>query len=411
MLVTMYNMGFGEAILYKESRQKLLVDWGSVTNRNMFLPGYEGIVNELNSDTALMITHFEEDHYNGILEHQFPDDFHFREIIIPKYLNKASECISSTEAVFTDVLRIWAYGMTTNYYKLPSLHRLFCLLPSLVRSTSDIKAMSFGDSVYVDQTCLDILWPQERNTQTYDEYAEEVKSILQSGTHQDALSQARLNTFLENADAYVDAFLKVYSLYINKEEVGKELENMQSRYELMTRSIVKLNLTDAENDRLNDIHSIRVKSVNDCSIVFQSRYNRDILALGDVSAKIINYLWANRLLTEHYNVIKVQHHGSKAYWSENLPEARWYLISNSGWAYLKWRIYEKYGATYGDNMLCTNDREKRCSYYNAGNNVKCKECPVTASGNEPIKSIEVDTVTIGDVKIGSHNDTLNQRGR
>lgn len=396
MYVTMFNVGFGESILYKESKQKLLVDWGSVTNRNMFLPGYTEIVKELNPDTALMITHFEEDHFNGILEYHFPDDFKFREIIIPKYLNKDSEIISGTEAVFADTLRIWAYGMTTNYDKLPPLHRLFCLLPSLVNTVSDIKAMSYGDSVFVDQTCLDILWPQEKNNMPYDEYVEEVKSILQKGTEGDALLRERLDTFLEHADRYVDTFLKVYSLYICKdgENLLPELEKLKKKYKMMTQSIVKLNLSDEANDRLNDIHSIRVKSINDSSIVFQSRYNRDVLALGDVSSKILNYLQANRLVTDQYNVVKVQHHGSKAYWSDNLPTAKWYLISNSGWAYMKWRIYEKYGSDYMEGILCTNDREKRCSYYDGKAGKKCQSCQVSASGNEPIKSVEVDTVTL-----------------
>lgn len=397
MQISMFNVGFGESILYKEDKQKLLVDWGSVTNRNMFLPGYPEIVDELNADTALMITHFEEDHFNGILEYHFPNNFKFREIIIPKYLNKDSGMISSMEAVFIDTLRIWAYGMTTNYNKMPTLHRLFCLLPSLVRSVSDIKVMSYGDSVSVDGTCLDILWPQEKNTMPYDEYADEVRSILQKSAEADEQAKEKLQAFFVNADQYVDTFLKVYSLYIDGdgEALQQELQKLQKRYEAMEQSIVSLDLGEVDNDRLKDIHSIKVKSINDSSIVFQSRYNRDVLALGDVSGKVINYLWANRLLSPQYRVIKVQHHGSKAYWSDNLPEAKWYLISNSGWAYMKWRIYEKYGTAYSDGMLCTNDRDKRCSYYDEKTGVKCPGCSVTTSGNAPVKAIKVDTVTMG----------------
>lgn len=55
----------------------------------------------------------------------------------------------------------------------------------------------------------------------------------------------------------------------------------------------------------------------------------------------------------NYKIIKVQHHGTDAYWSEELPNAGYYLISNSGDYNVKWSISEKYGLKYSSKMVCT----------------------------------------------------------
>lgn len=97
----------------------------------------------------------------------------------------------------------------------------------------------------------------------------------------------------------------------------------------------------------------------------------------------------NKMLSyEEYKVAKVQHHGTTAYWSDELPNAMVYLISNSGTANLKWSIDARYGKYYSDKTTCTNDTSNRCGYYSCSQ--QCNMCNIGSGKTEVL----IDCATI-----------------
>ena len=154
MNIKMFDVNFGETIIYQEGIHKLLVDCGAKYHNKGKL-AYKRIKKEIDQNTMLMITHFDEDHYNGILE--IPRNFHFRKVFLPLYIYEKGKQ-SNTMEVFIDTLYVWTYMMAIGKKKkIDSLHKLFLTLPKLVNSIYDIrcvgkdelpkKAPKFGNTI------------------------------------------------------------------------------------------------------------------------------------------------------------------------------------------------------------------------------------------------------------------------
>ena len=69
MLITMHDVNFGECILYEENDRKLFVDCGAKFG-NKGQDAYNSIKTKIGSNIDLLITHFDEDHYNCILKYE-----------------------------------------------------------------------------------------------------------------------------------------------------------------------------------------------------------------------------------------------------------------------------------------------------------------------------------------------------
>lgn len=83
MKIAMQEVNFGEAILYQQGDYKLLVDCGAKYGRKGQL-AYDRIKDKIDDSTKLLITHFDEDHFNGII--QMPDTQKFEKIYLPLYI-------------------------------------------------------------------------------------------------------------------------------------------------------------------------------------------------------------------------------------------------------------------------------------------------------------------------------------
>ena len=374
----MYEVNFGEAIIYEEDENKLLVDCGAKFYNKGEL-AYDRVRNNLDKNTQLMITHFDEDHYNGICE--IPDGYKFQKIILPQYIYKNDKLCNTTE-VFIDTLRTWTYLIALGKSKkISSLHKLFLKLPELVDKIYDIRCVSKDDRIFIGKREIDVLWPQEyahinRNTV----YADEILSILRVSTD----DREEIETFVNLADKYVELFIKIYQFYcsnmrddltsdINENNFYVELQNLNELFERLYVFGQNLNVNNSYKKRIDSIYSIKIRNMNECSIVFES--SDDVIAFGDVSKRIIEYLRKeNDISYSTYKVIKVQHHGTKNYWSNAIPTGSIYLISNSGDRKMNWSIYENYGKYFNGNMVCTNDNAYRCDY--SKNGKLCSNCNV-----------------------------------
>ena len=367
MKIKMYEVNFGECILYQTENKKLLVDCGAKFG-DKGKGAYERIKNELDFQTKLIITHFDEDHYNGILE--IPSEYQFEEIILPLYACDDGE-INYTMDMFYDTLYVWTYMIAMGYdTKINSMHRLFLKLPNLVKSVNDIKCVKKGDYISLGEEKIEILWPRDNSSVKYKTYRRIITNLMKEAETEG--NKEELDAFKECADKYVSLFIKIYRFFdINKDSdrvtdiLNNNLMELDKCYNRLLEKKMNIELNEFGFKRINNINQMKIKHMNECSIVF--RIGEEIIAFGDVSERIIKYLSRN---TEDYNmeykVVKVQHHGTRAYWSCNLPGARKYLVSNSGNKRIGWSIYEKYGEEHRAEMICTNNNRNRCGYLKNG---------------------------------------------
>ncbi len=380
MKIAMQEVNFGETILYQQGDCKLLVDCGAKYGRKGQL-AYDRVKNKIDDNTKLLITHFDEDHFNGIIH--MPDTIKFEKIYLPLYIFQ-NKSIKNTEEVFVDVLRTWTYLITIGRKKkISALHSLFLKLPKLVESIYDIQCVGFDDCFWLERKKVNVIWPQADYRIRRRLYADEVLQNLRNSITDDRNAEL-LEEFISLADAYVERFLKIYRFYcannrdyieqrINIENFSEEIESLMRTFDMLFMNTMSINLDDMTKKRIDSILSYNIKNMNECSVVFE--IDSDIIALGDISARIIKYLDENRVFScEEYKVLKVQHHGTTAYWSDELPKAKVYLISNSGVANPKWSIDARYGMYYSDKTTCTNDTSKRCRYYNCFR--QCNMCNI-----------------------------------
>lgn len=394
MKIAMHEVNFGETILYQQGDYKLLVDCGAKYGRKGQL-AYDRVKNKIDDCTKLLITHFDEDHFNGII--QMPDTQKFEKIYLPLYIFQ-DKGLQNTEEVFIDVIKTWTYLIAAGKKKkISALHSLFIKLPKLVKSVYDIRCVGSGDFFLLDQRNVNVLWPRANYKIRRRMYADEVLQNLIDNIADNQRVEL-LEKFIALADEYVDRFMKIYRFYCannrdnNYQDVhivnfNEEIDRLMRVFDRLSMNTISIDLDDLDQKRIESILSDNIKNMNECSVVFE--IDSDIIALGDISARIIKYMNKNNILSyKEYKVLKVQHHGTTAYWSDELPDAKVYLISNSGVANLKWSIDEKYGVCYSDKTICTNDTFNRCKYYNYTR--QCNMCNIGMGQTEVL----IDCATI-----------------
>lgn len=394
MKIAMQEVNFGETILYQQGDYKLLVDCGAKYGRKGQL-AYDRVKDKIDDSTKLLITHFDEDHFNGII--QMPDTQKFEKIYLPLYIFLDKK-LQNTEDVFVDVLRTWTYLIAAGKKKkISALHSLFLKLPKLVKSVYDIQCVGSNDCFWVESRKVNVLWPRADYRIRRRMYADEVLQNLRNNID-DTQNSELFEEFIILADEYVQRFLKIYRFYCanNRDYNNQEvyIEDIYEEIEILTRVFNRLSsitigidLDDLTRERINSISSNSIRNMNECSVVFE--IDSDIIALGDISPRIIKYMNKNKMLSyEEYKVAKVQHHGTIAYWSDELPDATVYLISNSGTANLKWSIDARYGKCYSDKTTCTNDTSNRCGYYSCSQ--QCNMCNIGSGKTEVL----IDCATI-----------------
>lgn len=390
----MQEVNYGETILYQQGDYKLLVDCGAKYGRKGQL-AYDRVKDKIDDSTQLLITHFDEDHFNGII--QIPDTQKFDKIYLPLYIFRNKK-LQNTEDVFFDVLRTWTYLIATEKKKkISALHSLFLKLPKLVKSVYDIQCVGSNDCFLLGRRKVNVLWPRADYRIRRRMYADEVLRNLRDNIYE-YQNRELFEEFVVLADEYVQRFMKIYRFYcsnnrdynhqeVNIEKIHEEIEILTRAYNRLSSITISINLDDLTKKRINSILSNNIRNMNECSVVFE--IDSDVIALGDISPRIIKYMNENKLLSyEEYKVAKVQHHGTTAYWSDELPSATMYLISNSGTANLKWSIDERYGKNYSDKSTCTNDIFNRCGYYSYSQ--QCNMCNIGFGKTEVL----IDCATI-----------------
>ena len=372
MNIKMYDVNWGEAILYDDGTGKILVDCGAKFHHKGDT-AYSAVKGDFSfGKDALLITHFDEDHYNGVISMADAGE-RLDKIYIPKYLFiRKDGTLRSTDGYFAYVIYLYLLGKKT---KLNSLNRLFV---SMINTASSIKSVAYGDCVDFGNTSFNVIWPEEDAFLSFGTLAEELRTICI-----EALDNAP--NLVELMDGYVNRYIEIFvdfyrtiDLYDNNGEIlyEKMLSRLYAAHEdlLNYEREVRLFISKETSKVVNSKLSSFIKTQNDCSVVFCK--DREVLALGDVSNKVVRRLKRSGRVADCYKYVKAPHHGTIAYYSPLLPRANSVFISNNGVVHKNWKISEEYAKKYSKKCYCTNTENDRCEWALNGNPC-CQNCNIS----------------------------------
>jgi len=131
--------------------------------------------------------------------------------------------------------------------------------------------------------------------------------------------------------------------------------------------------------------------MNACSVIFSHEVlsKKKLIFFGDATKKIIKYLVKENKIYNFYKVVKIQHHGTKRYFTDATPNAEYYLISNGGYDgrnVCELFIRDGSGKSKAGKIYCSccqMNGSKYCSYP--------QPCPNNCSCNYP-KSVIIPNV-------------------
>ena len=381
----MHNVNFGDCVMYQENDCKLIVDCGAKYNQKG-KDAYACICNDLDENTDILITHFDEDHYNGICE--IPEGKALGKLYLPFYLYEKGG-LWETGDIFHQTLLTWTYSVAIGKKKkISMLHRLFMKISKLVQSPWNISCVKACDPIFLDNKVFRVMWPKIQENKAV-QYSRLFKNAVyeNEGTIVADEPIRDFESWIPAADAYVETLESIYRYWClfskdllnyeiyNESFLNTELVLLDQRFREMMEGAPSIKLNENGTKTINSINSSIIRNMNECSVVFDCEDK--VLALGDITARIINNYLPG--IKPYYKVIKVQHHGTKSYYTPKLPRADHYLISNSGTANLNWLIYEKYGEKLlpSGSTFCTNDNTARCEYYGKGG--RCVNCKIMGS--------------------------------
>lgn len=354
MQIYMSEVNFGEAILLEQDDHKLLVDCGAKYGQKGVTAANAVQSRLVGENKEALVTHFDEDHYNGLTE--LAGKVKFKQIYLPLYSYSKKKGVVATSGLLNDIVKIWAYQKVMRKGKnLDALHRFFISLPQLVDSKMQVRCVGKGDVISCGNKQLNVLWPEYTFTERKKVYSDEIEHMLWR------CDSADLNTCVESVNKYTEALIDVYATYVEHESFTNErllLAQLQSAYIGLNEINLGITLNEKDYKHFSYILSTKIKCMNDCSVVLGSE--DELLMLGDIGKHVFEYEICPHL-TREYKVIKVSHHGTKTYYSDRIPTAKVFLVSNSGRQNMNWRIYEEYPRRFSNNMRCTNTIFGRCN--------------------------------------------------
>lgn len=370
MQLYMKEVNFGEAICLQQNDHKLFVDCGAksgapgITAAATAANAVQGLL--LNHNKEALVTHFDEDHYNGFTElaQRLPAGVYFDNLYLPLFIYRNRK-LGWTANALTDTVKVWAYQMVTGKSrKLSKLHQFFLSIPRLVPNRNNVHCVYAGQTISLDEITLEVLWPDPGVEKLSTSYSDFIEEILNKN-----LSDKNAARIINAVNRYARSFQNVLRMYIDENNDLIEQVvwvDLAEAYDALTTLDIGQTI---QPDILKIIYSYSssvIKSMNECSVVL--RHENELLMLGDVSPKIFNNYIYPQLLDDtgalpEFKAVKVSHHGTTSYYTNQLPQAKIYLVSNSGTSYPNWTIDENYGLHHADAMQCTNTVADRCEYY------------------------------------------------
>lgn len=408
MKIEMGRVKCGDCFVISSGEEKLIVDCGSSNKLYGLKSGkfaYEELkhlVDDFKVDNLnLMISHFDKDHYNGVLE--IPETDIFDKIYIPAYLYKNKKAIDSL-GYFIALARNRSKAFK-NSNSLVDL--LINKVPYILKQNGKLVLVKANTDIHIGNDKFTSIWPDMgylyKNLNIKDKLWKSILDMLLSLEIEfsefniereeiDNLENFKTSDIKKVVDEFSNSFER-YLSYLseeNNEEAFKEIEelnriiaNLNNINERINKFYIKVKVLTRKGDEfiipisiledynyyhknINNQYKNLIKDMNSSSIIMHK--DNKVLFLGDSSQEVMKHLSNQNLIKKNYSVIKVQHHGTKKYFYKDMPKATFFLISNGG--YKIRRIHEKF-IDYADFICCSNgwQNSSYCEYYL--NNNRC----------------------------------------
>jgi len=343
--------------------EKLLIDCGS-DNRGNGLSSqkfaFSKIKNEINNReiTDLLISHFHQDHFNGILE--IPDSYRFKNVYLPYSI--IDRKVPYTKAI-ARLLAI-APPNSQGFKVSKKIIKLFEKLKKISNNTHFVKE---GDPIPIENDKITVLWPEIVKPKSKFNNYDIIEKKFEESFNQ--IVNKKNNEFSELVLMFVKSFDKYLLSFQNGEnDISSSVEEV---YNLLNTKRTEF-LKELDNDTLQMIKNFSLQqchwlitSMNATSVVchIEDRF----IFLGDAPKDIVDHI--HQCFSKHYKFVKIQHHGTKAHFSDKTPIGKYNLISNGGFE--KRKVSKKYINTnnkINNFIICTNAHKqpyKFCEYNNS----------------------------------------------
>lgn len=366
---------FGDCSVFIGSNDVLAVDCGSKNRKNP--PGglskgafsYSKIEDYVNREklNQILVSHFDEDHFNGFL--QIPDTYkRIEKVYIPYSIVGGKSVLSGSLSRILTVAspRSWGYTLSK------SILKFFDKITKLT-SIYNIVQLKRGDTFEFAGKTMRVLWPDVHTSRTsesfkyyYGDDEKRQKIFLELCERNGFVSFLR---YQEQLQSNFDKFINLLTSS-QQEGDGEGEHNSEEQLEYVKMHIADLleeiqvlrrevfmsyngklswdNWDDVKKYYLEEYHHL-IDEVNATSIVFDS--GNDLAFLGDVPARIIDAVLRYDF-KEQYKAVKIQHHATTRYYTNNTPFGEYGIISNGG--YSKWFVDDRFIDLPFENIVCTN---------------------------------------------------------
>lgn len=325
----------------------------------------------------VLITHFDEDHYNGFLNF-YNSKIHLDKLYLPYYFYLKHPQKYKTGQVYQGAIATSLYLFLLNKTKhLATFHKLFLSICKSIAnnqiSAQDIIPLYRGNTFKLNSATFEVLWPPHNEivSKELNYYNEQLHNIIVKYSHQE----------IDLVNNVIGQYLKAISVIYNSfssEDISSKNEDFKTMEEALGIAYQELEesrryflgVLKSKSDQscvstLNNAQYEYLCDMNACSTVFQN--GNEALFTGDITKEVISLLKTEKRIESKYKVLKVPHHGTSAYYSADLPLADHYIISNAGQKYKNWAISEKYSSHFVKSKVhCTNENADRCELRKGG---------------------------------------------
>lgn len=372
MKIIMFKMGFGESILLEHDRNCLLTDCGSYSFKKSNYFNNVALQLRCFSQKDLLITHFHEDHINGLKELE-NNGIRFDKVYLPD--------IFKTKHPNVIDMHLIEHILSGIIVKDKTKWCLWDVIKNLMHGRNNIHFLKRGDTFQACGEQFEVLWPNP------DEL-----NISRSFSH---IKKELLNTL----ELDVEFFFNIYritdkiSLLLNQytridsegilDRIYRDVENIDEDIATFLEKIDKYFQNDTQKEILKELRD-KIKNIsNKSSIVYQSNFhNRPIFMCGDATKRVLEKIEKNSVVPsiqmyKEFYMLKAPHHGTKTHYYHFNNSNYWVVAISNGEnkfhkntsisdMYVKNQAQKKYvlKCTNSSIFCCDNTNYIKCHVFN-----------------------------------------------
>ncbi len=369
MNIRMYNCYFGDCFkLNNETGTPLLVDFGiheKRVNKTLVSQRFNDVYQDIQAqELDFLLSHYHEDHYNGAVHIKNNYGYTFKDVYIPDIWTINGSIAATQLTVLSSMLSM--YKLNNNLSILTFLQRI---------SKSNIHFVQRG---YTIQDKYIALWP------SYNSLSKKAEKVLERVLGKGSFKDDHIVELTKLSSDISQTFKEYKGRDIGSDSFNNQLSSYNDRLRRLTNQMIN---DDIANTLYVDLHNFG----NDISIVFQNKEVSDeynLLFTGDFGRlkRDWRFIESNQdnnkdcAMHDHYNVIKVGHHGTRPYYhsyASRINDQSVLMIPN-GDSKNSWKICSDYSInafTTGSKVICSTGWS--CEVLSNNRMGNCSKCPCT----------------------------------